>query len=174
MSVTSYPTEPAAGRIGQLSDTGNHDVVSRYSAAVIPFGRGVSYAAAENKVKLPAAATDILNTASYAMFEGIAIEDPSKESTADNVLGLAGANAPAYEIGDAIAVLKRGRCYVYSEQAVCPSDTVFLRFSDRGTSELAGNFRKDVDTDKATSLGEKVRFVGTTTGAGPVEVDINL
>jgi hypothetical protein len=170
---TSYPTQPAAGRIGQLSDSSQHDIVSRVSAAKIPFGRFVSFASA-GVVKLPAAATDIINTTSYAVSEGIAIENPSKESTAANTLGLAGANAPSYDIGDEIAVLKRGRCIVYSEQAVGPADPVFVRFSARGTSELVGNFRKDVDTDKASALGEKAHWVGTISAAGLVEIDIRL
>jgi hypothetical protein len=170
---TSYPTEPVAGKLGQLSDAGDHDIVSRFSAAIIPFGRAVSYGGAESKVKLPAAATDVQTAGDFGMFEGIALEDPSKECTAENTLGVAGINAAIHEIGDAIPVLKRGRCFVYTEQAVAPSDPVFVRFTASGNN-VVGNFRKDLDTDKAVAAGEKIHFVGVTSGAGLVEVDIRL
>jgi hypothetical protein len=170
---TSYPTEPAAGKLGQLADSGQHDIVSRVSAAKIPFGRFVSYSAANGVVKLPAAATDILNSTSYAVSEGIALENPSKECVAANTLGVAAANAASYDIGDEISVLKRGRCFVYVEQAVGPADTVYVRYTANGNN-VVGNFRKDDDTSKAASLGEKAHFVGTTSGAGIVEIDIRL
>lgn len=170
---TSYPTQPDAGKIGQLSDLGNNDIVSRFSAAKIPYGRAVCYGAAQGKVKLPAAATDVQTAGDFGMFEGIALENPSKESTADNTLGVAGANIGAHDIGDSIPVLKRGRCFVYTEQAVAPSDPVFIRFTASGNN-VVGNFRKDADTDKAVAALEKIHFVGVTTGAGLVEVDIQL
>lgn len=170
---TSYPTQPNAGKLGQLTDASDHDIVSRYSAAKIPFGRFVSFDTTSGKVKLPAAATDIINSTSYAVSEGIALENPSKECTDENTLGVAGANAAAHDIGDAIPVLKRGRCFVYTEQAVGPTDAVYVRYTASGNN-VVGNFRKDDDTSKAASLGENARFVGTTTGAGLVEIDIRL
>lgn len=173
MAQTVYNTEPSAGKIGQLSDSGDHDVVSRFSAAKIPFGRAVSYADAQGKIKLPAADTDIQTAGDFGMFEGIAIEDPSKESTPDNTLGVAGANIGAHDISDSIPVLKRGRCFVYTEQAVSPSDPVFIRHTASGNN-VAGNFRKDADTDKAVAALEKIHFVGVTSGAGIVEIDIRL
>ena len=69
--------------------------------------------------------------------------------------------------------MKRGRCIVYTEQAVAPSDPVFIRFTASGNN-VVGNFRKDLDTDKAVAADEKIHFVGVTTGAGLVEVDIRL
>jgi hypothetical protein len=171
----AYNTEPAAGRIGQLSDSGDNDIVSRYSAAKIPFGRFVSFDTVGGKVKLPAAATDIINGTSYAVLEGVAIEDPSVESKDANTLGVSDANAPAHDIADAIPVLKRGRVIVWSEQAVSPTDAVFVRHTvSTDGLQKCGNVRKDLDTDKASSLGEKAHFVGTTTGAGLVEIDVRL
>jgi hypothetical protein len=169
----AYNTEPAAGRIGQLSDSGENDIVSRYSAAAIPFGRFVVFDTVGGKVKLPSAATDIVDSGSYAKLEGVAIEDPSVESKSANILGVAGINAPAHAIADAIPVLKRGRVIVWSEQAVAPTDAVFVRYTANG-NEVVGNVRKDDDTSKAASLGEKAHFVGTTTGAGLVEIDVRL
>jgi len=171
---TAYDAAPAMGKLGQLSDASDNDIVSRFSAAKIPFGRFVSFDTTQGKVKLPAAATDIINTTSYAVCDGIALEDPSKESTAENTLGLAGANVPAHDIYDAIPVLKRGRCFVYSEQAVNPSLPVFVRHTANSTSQLAGNFRVDEDSAKATDLGEKAHWVSVTTGAGLAEIDIRL
>lgn len=173
MSQTSYPTEPAAGKIGQLSDSSDNNIVSRYSAEKIPFGRFVSYDGASGKVKLPAAATDIINSTSIAVLEGVALEDPSKESAAANTLGVAGANIGAHDIGDAIPVLKRGNCFVYTETALNPSSTVYIRHTASGNN-VPGNIRNDDDTENAASPGNAVRVIGTTTGAGIIEIEILL
>lgn len=170
---TSYASTPDAAKLGQLGDIGFNDIVSQYSAAIIPVGRVVCYDAAVDKVKLPAGTTDIAdaNTESRPV-AGVAISELNIEEQDANVLGVAGANVPAYPIGRAFSVLRKGRVWVWSEQAVAPTDQVFVRFTAAG-DEKVGNVRKDADAGKAVNL-KGARFASVTTGAGLVLLELNL
>lgn len=169
MSQTTYLNEPTVPGAGVLGDSGDNDIVSRFSAAVIPFGRMLSYDAAEGKVKLPAAAGDL----AFAALEGIAVATQAIEVQPTNTLGVAGINAPAYPATMAINVLKRGRIWVWTEQAVAKTDPVFVRHTVSG-NEVVGNFRKDIDTANATDLGDKAHWETETAAAGWALVDLNL
>lgn len=169
MSQLTYLNEPTVPGAGVLGDSGDNDIVSRFSAAVIPFGRMLSYDGEAGKAKLPAAAGDL----AFANIEGIAVATQAIENQAANALGVAGINAPAYPATMEINVLRRGRIWVWVEQAVVKTDTVFVRHTVSG-NEVVGNFRKDLDTANAVSLGEKARFESETTAAGWVLVGLNL
>lgn len=170
---TSYASAPSSAKLGMLDGIGPTDKVSGYSAAVQPVGRVVSYNAAQDKVKLPAAATDILDANSESRpVVGVVIAQLDIEDQAANTLGVAGANVPAYPIGRPFTVLRKGRVWVWSEQAVAPTDQVFVRYTASG-NEVVGNVRKDLDTDKAALL-VGARFATITTGAGLVLLELNL
>ena len=170
---TSYASAPDSSKLGQLDGIGPTDKVTGYSAAVMPFGRCASYDAAQDKVKLPAAATDVLdaNTESRPA-AGIVMAQMDLEEQVANVLGVAGANVPSYPIGRPFTLIRKGRVWVWSEQAVSPSDQVFVRYTANG-DEKVGNFRKDGDTSKAALL-KGARFATITTAAGLVLLEINL
>lgn len=173
MSQTSYAEQFTVGQLGQLADQGFTDKVSRYSAAVIPFGRLVALDTNPGKVKLPAAATDILDANSESRpVEGIVISTQAIQEQATNTLGVANANVPAYPIGYNFSVLRKGRVWVWAEEAVTPADQVFVRHTAAGNNK-PGNFRQDADTANAALL-KGARFMSTTTGAGLVLVEINL
>lgn len=169
MSQTTYLNEPTVPDVGMLADNGDNDIVSKYSAAVIPFGRFLSYDAAEGKVKLPAAAGDL----DAVDLEGIAVATQAIENQVDNTLGVADANVPAYPATMAINVLKRGRIWVWSEQAVTPLLAVFVRHTASGDNK-PGNFRVDIDTANAIDISSKARWVSVTTGAGMALLDLRL
>ena len=78
-----------------------------------------------------------------------------------------------HEIDEAITMLKKGRIWVYAEQAVNPTLAVFWRHTTT-TTELPGDFRVDIDTDKATDISTLATWVSVTSGAGLAQLDINL
>jgi len=173
MSQTAYTENPAVAQLGLLGDQGMTDKVSRYSAAVIPYGRLVSLDTTPGKAKLVAAALDILDGNSESRpVEGIVIRTDAIEEQAANTLGVADANVPAYPIGHNFSVLRKGRIWVWAEEVVTPADQVFVRHTASG-NEKPGNFRQDADTANAALL-KGARFMSTTTAAGFVLVEINL
>lgn len=170
---TSYAEQLTAAQLGMLGDQGMTDKVSRYSAAVIPFGRVVSFDTTSGKVKLPAAATDILDANSESRpVEGIVIATQAIEEQATNTLGVADANVPAYPIGYNFSVLRKGRIWLWAEEAVTVTDQVFVRHTAAG-NEKPGNVRNDAATATCALL-KGARFMTSTTGAGLVLVEINL
>lgn len=173
MSQTSYSDELTQAQLGMLSDARENTVVSKYATAAIPFGRLVVRDAADNKVKLPAAALEILDANSESRpVEGIVIATQAIEEQPTNTLGVADANVPAYPANYPISVMRKGEAWVWSEQAVSPTDRVFVRHTASG-NEKPGNFRKDADTANAAQL-KGARFASTTTAAGLVKVEIDL
>lgn len=170
---TSYTQNPAAGQLGLLADASDSNIVTGYSAAVIPFGRLVSYGAAQDKVILPAAATDILDANSESRpVAGIVVMSKALEEQPANTLGVAGADVPAYPALTAFGVIRKGVIWVWAEEAVVPTDQVFVRHTAAG-NEVPGNFRND-DATATCALLKGARFLTETTAAGLVQVEINL
>lgn len=167
MSQTSYSQTMAIGRAGQLADNGPRDVSSRVAATVaIPFGCAVVKGTADRDVKLPTAATDITG---QGKFQGIALVDMSKESARDS-------NAAQYAVGDAVATLKKGRCYVVVEEAVAATDPVYVRYADGvadATKTQKGAFRKSADTSTAAQVPNAV-YVTSASAGGLAVVEINV
>lgn len=173
MAQITYQETPDVGRLGQLAYAENTKKSTGYSDAVIPFGRLVSYDSAHEKVKLPAAATDILDANSESRpVAGIAIATLDIENQDTNTLGVNNANVPAYPISNALPILREGDVWVWAEQAVAKTDQVFVRHTASGVNK-PGNFRKDADTANAALL-KGAEFVTETTGAGLVVVRLNL
>jgi len=146
----------AAAVKGALADIGITDKVGRVAAAAIPFGVGLAQTAVAGQAEIP--------TATGFVFEGISVQ--TNKPTA-NATGEA-----QYEIGEEITVLRKGRVWVYVEEAVAVNDDVFLRHTDNAAL-LAGDFRTDADTANADQI-TNARFVTATTAAGLAQIEINL
>jgi hypothetical protein len=155
MAQTNYDNSPGLGFPGMLVDTGAKDAVSRVAGADIPFGRFVMNAA--NKT-VTLVATDLSDLAGVALHQ---------HKTPDS------AGVAQYEAGEVVDVLKRGRVWVWCEQAVSTTDPVFIRVTAGSAGELVGQVRKDADTDQAV-LETRAAFDSNTTGAGLVSLSINL
>lgn len=151
---TDYNDLSAAVK-GALADLGQHDIVSRQSAAAIGFGFGLAWLST-GLVALP--------SATGFVFAGVAM---MKHSAIPNATGLA-----QYDIGHAISVVRQGRIWVESEQAVNPSLSVFLRHTTNAAL-VPGNFRVDADTARADQI-TNARWVSVTTGAGLAILEINM
>lgn len=129
----SYSDSPAVGRPGMEFDIQDgKDVVSWIADEVIPFGVWVSETV-EGHCELPDTSAEI--TANNG---GIALIDPAL------------ASQTGYAIGQLVRVLRRGRCFVLSEEALAKGDTLFARFA-AGTGTQKGAFRNDADTATAVT-----------------------
>lgn len=139
MSQTAYDEQGIALN-GQKYDLSN-SIISSYAAEErIPFGRLVSLGTDKDlQVILPAVAGDIT---SIKAKRGVAIHDHSNENAQDGLDAGVEAKKP-------VNVMEKGKVYVEVEEAVTPSDDVFVVFSgDKGI------FRTDANTDKAAQLAD--------------------
>lgn len=98
---------------------------------------------------------------------GIALYDSARAATGGDHL---------YVAGDAVPVLKRGRCMISTETDMAFGAAAYVRHTANdpvGANEGMGKFREDVgggDADAAPT----VRVEGVITAAGIVEASINL
>lgn len=140
---------------GGLADSAFHDIVGRRAAVDINFGLGLIKTVTEGLAALPSSAGQ--------KFEGIAIQS-LKDIPRSTGIAL-------YEIDEEFPVLKKGRVWVHSEQAVNPTLAVFMRHSGTGTP---GDFRIDIDTANAIDVSAVASWVSTTAGAGLALLEINV
>lgn len=169
MSIqTSMTTTPAAAYAGMVSETvpGFKDLISKVSAnASITNGVFVIQGASDDgECDLPSASGDV--TAGIKGL-GVAIFDPTLMTTWPP-----GTTSP-YPVGQAVAVLRRGRIWVAVEEAVNAGDQAYVRYSSGGGGTQLGAFRKSADTATAAAL-KGSRYMTTTTGAGLALLEINL
>jgi hypothetical protein len=129
---TAVAVKPAVGAPGLEYDSSFSDVVSWIATVAIPFGALV-YESAEGKATLPTATGNVTGGRT-----GVALIDPTK------------ASGVGYEIGDAVRVMRRGRCFVLNEEALAFGDVLFVRFA-AGTGTQLGAFRNDADTATAST-----------------------
>jgi len=141
---------------GGLADIALSDKVGRVAAADIGFGVGLMQTAVAGFAAIP--------TATGFNFEGISVQT-NKPTPNDTGIAL-------YEAGEEITVLRKGRIWVYVEEAVAVNDDVFLRHTTNAAL-LAGDFRTDADTARADQI-TNARFITATTAAGLAMVEINL
>jgi hypothetical protein len=175
MSQLAY-TEQAvafAGLMADITDGYERDtMLNGEASAEIPFGAFVVENAAMTAgatpatrgtpaiAKLPAASTDDFANG------GVVLHSHEYDKRLD--LGTTGV-LPTRQL----SVLKRGRVWMQVEQAVVKTDPVFVRYTVNGAGTALGQVRKDDDTAKALRI-YGARFVTETTGAGLVQVEIDM
>jgi len=116
---TSY-VEQASAVNGQIADSGHHDILSRQAEVAIPFGRLCTQGTApDSQVKLPLSAASI-TTDNLPM--GVAVSHHAMESSASG--------DPQYPINAQVNVLRKGRVWVKTEEAVTPASDVYVRFNN--------------------------------------------
>jgi len=165
MSQTAYNTNMTVAVAGMFADSaGNPKKVSTYKNpdAEIPFGLGVVKVAGQpDQVALPTGAS------TAASLLGIAHRDLTVElgqATLEN----------AYPVESAVAVMSRGRIWVRAEEAVAPTDAVYMRIASPGAApEAIGAFRNDVDGGDALLL-TGCRFISYDATTGLAILEINL
>ena len=141
---------------GGLADAGENSIISGVSDEVIQFGIGAQVEVT-GLVTLPSAVTD--------QFHGVVLQ---KQKAQTNALNLA-----QYEVGQAIPIFRKGRVWVYAEEAVNPTLAVFLRHTVNAAL-VPGDFRTDVDGANAFDISAFASWISVTTAAGLVIVEINF
>lgn len=146
----------------ETADPGNNMVLATPTPNVtgnpIPFGFGLAQS-------LTNAAQAVLPSATGFLFAGVAVH---KQKAQQNAV-----EAARYEAGESVSVLKKGRIWVWSEQAVGPGDPVYLRHTANGAN-VPGQFRKDADTARADQITTGARWASITTGAGLALLEVNI
>jgi hypothetical protein len=155
-----YNTNPANAFAGLKADTAQFsDILSKSCNADIPFGRLVVRATADDICKLPAAATDI----TARKYFGVALADSSKEPAIPA--------AAAYEEGQTVSALRRGRVWVKVEQAVVMGENAFVRYAAGGDG--LGAFGNTAGTSERAALPGAYYLTGAAIG-GLALLDLNL
>ena len=81
---------------------------------------------------------------------------------------------PEYPIKSVVNVLRRGNVWVQCETAFNPdTDTLYLRHTVGGATELVGQFRNDSDSGDAVAVAGNVRGRTSLASAGLLLVEIN-
>lgn len=160
---TSYSSTHAAAYVGGRADSrpmtchpGRNN-----SGAELPYGRFMKHDLAAGTSELAIA----LPSASGSKLVGVLLHDAAHES---QTTGL-----PDDAMGSVIA---RGAVNMITEQAVTPSDPVFVRFAmvtGSGTTPAVGQVRKDADTADAVAA-PNCRFLTSAVAGGIVAVELNL
>ena len=161
---TSYSIDQPKAIEGQLADLENKDVMTGENTLTdIFFGKFVSRGAGDNLIIRPAASTDITDVTKA---RGVALTHQAIESNL-------GSAAPFYPQKSAVNVLKKGRVWVKVEEAVTPTDPVFVRFASGAGGTVLGSFRKTADTATAAQLaGAKYLSNAAANGLALLELDI--
>lgn len=155
MSQTSYSQYQAIGFHGQIADTEFTDIVSYSAEAAVPFGSFV--ALGTNKERQCTPLTTSAGQAALAI--GVATASHTVEQTS--------AGVAQYAIGATPSVMKRGRVYLLTDDAVVAGTVANLKLSSGKV------------TDEAVAAGIeaftqfKARFITGTTAAGLAIVEIN-
>lgn len=157
-----YSQNPAVGYPGMIADTGPRHVVSRSNPSVpIPFGCFVSKGTDQDHVKLPTTSSEV--TASGV---GFAIQDWSTEQVVADTVA-------TFPIKSAVPVMKQGRLWVVTEEAVNAEDPVFVRFATGSGGTQLGAVRKSADTTTAVQL-PGARFETSALALGLVQIIVNV
>ncbi len=151
---TSVSANPVKGIAGGLADTGIIDSIDRVIVGAAPFGAWVKLVAG-GKCALPASAGDVTGPG------GIALANASKATTV------------GHEDGDIVQVLQRGRVWVQNEDAATELTIPYVRYT-AVTLFGKGSFAGASDGGKNVQPNNSCRFIGGTTAAGLVVVEVNL
>jgi hypothetical protein len=164
MSQNSYSQNMAVGRAGMVADNKTVDIVTRVNPTVaIPFGCAVVKGTADRDVKLPTAATDITG---QGKFQGVAL--------IDTVQSVADSNAPGFVVKSVVPVIQKGVVWVQVEEAVAPTDPVYVRYADGvadNTKTQKGAFRKSADTSTAAQV-PNARYITSAAAGGFAQVQL--
>jgi hypothetical protein len=160
---SDFAFNPPMGAPGEYADYASHSnaINESYTGSVaLPFGRGVSSAAATpNVCELPVSA------GTAARFAGIVLKNQSKPTGA------------GYAIGEQVLLARTGRVRVVFETAMADKAQPFIRITESavGANDM-GQFRNDVDGGKAVACpGCMVRAVnGVVAAAGVGVLELNL
>jgi hypothetical protein len=164
----TYNDSPAAARKGMIGDGGalTAEVIAALMGEDIVHGRFVTDQF-DGSVLLPAA------DASTDKLLGILVASHAIESVNDG-------EEPTVKSGTQGNILRKGRIWVWCEEAFDPSsDVLHVRFTANGAGKYPGQVLAGVDGGKADELGASGygvthRVLNALTEAGLLQIEINL
>lgn len=162
MPQTSVPAPLPIGVAGQLADAwteANGDIISVISeeaSAGLLFGIGVKKGTADDGVLNLTAITEVLH--------GIIVYSP-RFSIPDELVVATGLVPKTAHFG----LLRMGRILVFTETAITPASSVFLRAIATGPNPLVGGFRGSADSTNTIDISAVASW-RSTAGAGALAV----
>jgi hypothetical protein len=160
----NYPAAAIAGMLANIGEKRVDSYVQAEASAEIAFGLGVAFSAAQD-AGTPAQALKL--AASTDKIAGIVVHSHAYDVRTE--LGTVGVKPKAM-----LGVLQEGDVWVNVEEAVTPTSEVWVRHTANGAGKLnPGEFRTDIDTDKAIRW-YGAQFQTSTTGAGLALLRINM
>lgn len=150
--LESISTTPRAGQLGENGIKPRSGVVAQVSIAP---GLAITQGTADNQVKLPTSAAEVLKCLGVSMLLELGYE-----------------LSDAYFIGRPVSFVDYGEMWVAVEAAVTAGQQAFVRFATGSFTQL-GAFRADADTATAGVL-PACRFTTSTAGAGFAKVRVRL
>lgn len=156
MSQTSYQSDPADPVAGMIADAcGAPTKIESYNATE----DFASFGVAAQKVSADDDGIEEVSGGSGTIV-GVIVRQLATVN-----------DAPVAE--DAVAVMRRGRIYVYVDDDVTPDDTVYVRHTVNTGKTVLGAFRNDNDGGKAQALATS-KFLTSASAGGVAVLDINL
>jgi len=162
MSQTSYAVDPALAFRGQLGDP-NVDMfaipLANGAAAAVGFGIMVRRDATNPETQF-----DIFSATGQTPAGILAHTHAQQDPTLADPLGVA--------LLEPASVVRRGRIWVVTEEAIAVGDAVYFRHTS-GTGTEIGAFRNDADTASCDQI-TSARWLRGCSAAGVALLEINL
>ncbi len=167
---TTMSNDPAVAYEGMIAQVSGYtvDIISKVmeTAAGESAGRFVRQGTADNQCKAITAIADVTDLGKAL---GFLIYDPSKPTNWPP-----SAYSNANQVGSMCAILRRGRIWLITEEAVTPLDDVYVR-AIAGTPTVIGRVGTSSDSSKCGLLAQsQARFMTTAAAGALVLVEINL
>jgi hypothetical protein len=160
---TSVSQDPAKAYEGQVENPESAEIITKVAEAALDSGLGCKQGADDKGCLGVSGATDVTGRG----FLGITIYDPSKCPTWPS-----GVTKP-YPIGQLVSILRRGRIWVFVEEAVTPASAPFCRITANGGNTVLGRFRASADGGNAEAMSAS-RFVTSAGAGGLALLEVNL
>lgn len=159
---TTYNEFPVASVIGMVSANGPKSVESRQAETAITVGTFVLMGTADDQAKaIPDATAALGNCLGVAKYD--AARSPYATTPAND------AGAGSYAIGDDVDVLRKGKVWVWTENAATKGNPVYVRCTASGNS-INGQARDGTATNFVQH--PTAVFMTSTGGAGLVLVEV--
>ena len=161
MAQLSYSENMPLAVEGKQADAAINNLIegTLYASGAIPFGRSVVKVTGEDDGV-------ILPSATGQKFVGVSVLTQVEEQVLTT-------GVVEYDDKDPINVMRKGKIWVYVEEAVDPdTDSVYFRHTAGAGGSVIGRFRTDADTATADAV-PNARFVTSTTAAGIAVIEIN-
>lgn len=162
MSQLAYTINQAVGRVGAIADSAMvQDIESKINAAgPITFGCVVTKGASTDLIVHPDAAAEITDE---KVVRGIAVASHEMESQA-------GSDAPNYKTGSVVPVMRKGRIWVLSEDAVTEgTGTVNVRYAAGAGGTQLGALRGAAVASE-TAVLPKAKWKTSTTAVNQLAI----